>query len=83
MILIGWGPWLALGGSALYLGLRYVRALERRNVDRTEIEDLRQRVLALEDGMSGVEGDLKRVIDQQELTTHLLGERSARARRDE
>lgn len=77
MMVIGWAPWLLLGGSGVYLGLRYVRALEGRNASRTEFAQLRERVLLLEDSLSSVAVDLEKVVEGQQFTSQLLAERSA------
>jgi hypothetical protein len=77
MMLIAWLPWLLLGGGVLYLGVRAVRALERRGTANTELTDLRERVLALEETVGEQAEELRRVAEGQRFAERLLAERSS------
>ena len=77
MLLLGSAPYLALGGGGVYLGVRYLRVLERRNASRSEIATLQERVLQLEEGLSRVAGEVEAVSEGQHFTAHLLGDRAA------
>jgi hypothetical protein len=78
MILIGWLPWLLLGGAGLWLGFRAVRALERRGPANTELTALRERLQLLEETVAEQGEALRRVTDGQEFTQRLLLERAGR-----
>jgi hypothetical protein len=77
MLLIAWLPWLLLGAGALYLGLRLVRAVERRSSATGELAVLRERLQLLEDAVTEQGEELRRVADGQQFTQRLLAERSA------
>lgn len=72
MFLIGWLPWLLLGGAGLWLGFRAVRALERRGTASTEITALRERLQMLEDQVTEQGEAVRRLTDGQEFTQRLL-----------
>ena len=78
MLLIGWLPWLVLGAVAAYLGLRLVRAIERRGPATTEITDLRERVKQLEDAFAQQSEEVRRVAEGQQFTQALLADRTTR-----
>lgn len=63
-------------GGLLYLGLRWVRAVERRNGGRAELEALTERVVQLEEELGRTTGDVERLREEQRFTTRLLAERS-------
>jgi hypothetical protein len=69
-----WGP---VAGGAFYLVRRYIRAIERRGSDQTELTELRARVAALEDGLDTTRSDVARLEEGHEFTTRLLAERSS------
>ena len=82
MVLFAWLPWLLLGTGALYLGVRAVRALERRAAGGGgggaggELAALRDRVQALEAVMEAQADELRRVSEGQQFTERLLAERA-------
>jgi hypothetical protein len=76
-ILWGWLPWLLLGGAGLWLGLRAVRALERRGTASTELTALRDRLQMLEDQVTEQGEAVRRLTDGQEFTQRLLLERAS------
>jgi hypothetical protein len=75
MLLIGWAPYLAFGGGVLYLGARYVRAVERRGVSREEIASIADRLGRLEEAVANVADDVERVEEGQSFATRVLTER--------
>lgn len=77
MLLISWLPWLLLGGVGLWLGLRAVRALERRGTASTELTALRERLQMLEDQVTEQGEAMRRLTDGQEFTQRLLLERAS------
>ena len=77
MMLIAWLPWILLGGAALFLGLRAVRALERRGTPRVDLTTLSERLQTLEDTVAEQGESLRRVAEGQEFTQRLLVERAA------
>jgi hypothetical protein len=77
MLLVGWAPYLAFGGGVLYLGTRYVRAVERRGVSRAEIAGLTERLARLEEAVANVADDVGRVEEGQSFATRVLTERAA------
>lgn len=77
MFFIGWLPWLLLGGVGLWLGLRAVRALERRGTASTELTALRERLQMLEDQVTEQGEAMRRLTDGQEFTQRLLLERAS------
>jgi hypothetical protein len=76
MVLIGWLPWLLLGGAGLWLGARAVRALERRGPANAELTTLRERLQMLEDQVTEQGEAVRRLTDGQEFTQRLLLERA-------
>jgi hypothetical protein len=75
MLLIAYAPWVLGTGGALYLGLRAVRAFERRAASRREMEELEERMLRLEESLGTMGERMDRLRDGQEFTTRLLAER--------
>lgn len=76
MMLLAYLPWLLFGGGLVYLGLRAVRALERRSGANVELTALRARVELLEDAVAAQAEATRRVEDGQRFTERLLTERS-------
>lgn len=76
MVLIGWLPWLILASGGLWLGLRAVRALERRGPAGAELTTLRDRLQLLEDQISEQGEAVRRLTEGQEFTQRLLLERA-------
>ena len=75
-MLVAWFPWLLLGGVALFLGLRAVRAAEARGSGHVDLTALRERIQTLEDTVAEQGEALRRVADGQEFTQRLLVERA-------
>jgi cell division protein FtsB len=67
-----WGS--ALGGG-FYLARRYVRAVERRAGNESELAELRQRVAHLEDALDDTGRDVERLENAQEFMNRLLAGR--------
>ena len=76
MVLLSSLPWLLLGGAGLWLGLRAVRALERRGSANAEFAALRERLQMLEDQVTEQGESVRRLTDGQEFTQRLLLERA-------
>ena len=81
MVLLGLFPWLLFGGGVLYLGVRAVRALERRNSAGTDVSALRERLEALEETVATQAEAMRHLQDGQQFTARLLSERSGIAPR--
>jgi hypothetical protein len=75
-LLFGWIPWLLIGGGGLWLGLRAVRALERRGTAGPELTALRERLQMLEDQLTEQGEAVRRLTEGQEFTQRLLLERT-------
>lgn len=75
MIMVSLAPWLAVLGGAFYLGLRVVRAIERRTAARAEIAELTERTLRLDENLSAMGERLDRLAEGQDFTARLLAER--------
>jgi hypothetical protein len=67
------------GAAALYIAFRFVRAFERRGVDRAELEALRSQVAMLEDAVDRSTRTVERLEEGQLFTTRLLAERAGGA----
>ena len=80
MMLVAYLPWLLFGGGLLYLGVRAVRALERRSTASAELTALRERVEMLEETVSTQAEAMRRVEEGQRFTDRLLAERSGALR---
>jgi hypothetical protein len=65
------------GGAILYLGLRFVRATERRQVDQVELQALREQVRRMEEELARTTSDVERLSEEQRFTLKLLAERAA------
>lgn len=71
-----WPLFLLAGlGGAAYLGLRAVRALERRGRAAPEVEALRERLELLEQQLESQGEELRRVTEGQQFTERLLRDR--------
>jgi hypothetical protein len=75
---VAYTPWLVALAGVLYLGLRAVRALERRGGAHDELEQLKERTLRLEEQLSLANEQLQRLHDGQEFTSKLLADRADR-----
>lgn len=81
-VMVLWFPLLLLGGGgaflvgALMLGLRAVRALERRGAADTELAALGERVKVLEDALEAQSEEMRRLADGVQFTERLLAERA-------
>lgn len=74
--LLFWLVPLLLGGAVLYLGLRFVRAFERRGTYRGELAALQERVARLEEDLGRATSDVERLAEAQRFTQRLLSERT-------
>ena len=68
---------VAFWGSVLYLALRFVRASERRGIDRSELAALQGRVEHLEEELAGASTEIERLATAERFTAQLLASRSA------
>ena len=75
---VAYTPWLVALTGALYLGLRAVRALERRVGAHAELETLKERILSLEEQLSATNEQVQRLNDGQEFTGKLSTDRADR-----
>lgn len=76
IFLFAWVPWLLLLGGFFYIGLRLVKALERRSLPRGETQVLEARVRALEETIGELSSTVDRMSEAQEFTTRLLTKRA-------
>jgi hypothetical protein len=67
---------IAFWGAVLYLALRFVRAAERRGVERGELDALRARVAQMEEEMDATRTELERLAAAESHTMMLLTRRS-------
>jgi hypothetical protein len=80
-VFLAWFPWLLLSGgvlflgSALLLGFRTVRALERRGAKDAEIAALEERVQLLEDAVAAHAEEMRLLADGVQFTERLLTQR--------
>jgi hypothetical protein len=74
MMLLAYLPWLLVGGGLFYLGVRAVRALERRSTASAELVALRERLDWLEETVGSQADALRRVEEGQRFTERLLAE---------
>lgn len=72
LLVAGGGAFLA---AALMLGLRAVRALERRGASDVQIAALGERVKVLEDTLEAQSEEMRRLADGVQFTERLLTER--------
>lgn len=76
VLVLVWPLFLLSGlGGAGYLGLRAVRALERRTRAAPELEALRERIELLEQQLESQSEELRRVTEGQQFTERLLSDR--------
>ena len=75
MLLVGWAPLLLTGCGAFYLGLRLVRALERRSAASADLAAQQEHLLRLEESVAVIAAQIERLSDGQEFATKLLGDR--------
>jgi hypothetical protein len=64
--------WSAALGGGFYFARRHVRALEQRTGNESELAELRERVIGLEDALDAMRREVERLDRAQELTTRLL-----------
>ena len=65
-----------IGGIlALYLGVRFVRAFERRSLDRGEVQALREQVARLDEELTRTTAEVERLTEEQRFALELLSER--------
>ena len=67
---------VAFWSCVFYLGWRFVRAMERRDGSRSELEELRARVERLEQELVSTTTELERLSAGHEFTTNLLAARA-------
>ena len=67
-----------LAGGASYLGLRAVRAYEKRTGSVAQLPVLTERVRSLEDALARTELRLDEAVEAQHFTTKLLQNRKAK-----
>jgi len=63
------------GAAALYVAFRFVRAFERRGVDRAELEAVRARLAQLEEAAAQTAAEVQELEEGHRFTTRLLAER--------
>jgi hypothetical protein len=73
--LLAWAPWLIAIGGGLYLGLRAVRALERRQHSDPDIADLRAEIARLEVKLAESDVEIARLRESEEFTSRLVHDR--------
>lgn len=76
MMLIGVVPWLLFGGGIFYLGLRYVRGIERRGANQDALVDTQRRLNELEDTVNQLVSEMTQLSDGQHFTTQLLADKA-------
>ena len=69
--------WVGVMGTGIYVGVRYVRATERRS-GGAELDDLRTEIQQLQQTVETLRSELDRVQENQDFTTRLLAERSSK-----
>jgi len=69
--------WVGLAGTGVYLGVRHLRASERRS-GAVEVNELRNQVQQLQETVDTLRSDLDRLQESQDFTTRLLSERSSK-----
>jgi len=69
--------WVGVMGTGIYVGVRYVRATERRS-GGAELDDLRTEIQQLQETVETLRSELDRVQENQDFTTRLLAERSSK-----
>ena len=76
-IVIGFAPMLLVAGGAFYLGLRAVRALERRKESGAATALLQARIDTLEEAQLRATDEIQHLRAQHEFTAKLLEQRRA------
>jgi hypothetical protein len=71
--------YLAVPLGLLYLGLRFLRAYERRGAGAAASVELTARLAALEEQVARVASESERLAESQRFTTSLLAERASGA----
>ncbi|HEV7991914.1 MAG TPA: hypothetical protein VGP25_08820 [Gemmatimonadaceae bacterium] len=66
---------ISFWGTVLYLGLRFVRAAERRGASPAELEELRARVARLEEDLETTRSETERLAAAEQHTMMLLSRR--------
>jgi hypothetical protein len=74
---LGWAPMLLIAGGAFYLGLRAVRALERRKESGAATALLQARIDTLEEAQLRAAEEIQHLRAQHEFTAKLLEQRRA------
>jgi uncharacterized protein YlxW (UPF0749 family) len=69
--------WVGVMGAGVYLGVRYVRAAERRT-GGAELDELRTQIQQLQETVETLRTDVDRVQESQDFTTRLLADRSSK-----
>lgn len=69
---LAYTPWILMLAGGFYLGLRLVRAFERRSAARAEISALEERMLRLEETAASMDDRLEGLTEGQEFTSRLL-----------
>jgi hypothetical protein len=77
LALVGMFPWLVFGTGILYLGLRFVRAVEARKATTGELAETKQRVLELEGSLDDMAREVTRLGESNQFISKLLEERTA------
>jgi len=77
MIFMTWLPGLLFLGAFIYLGARFVQAMEKRAAAQEDVRALEKRVSQLEDALADASANLQRLSEGQEFTTRLLTERAS------
>lgn len=65
ILVVAYVPWLLAISGAFYLGLRGVRALERRSQARAEMASLEERLLRLEESIGTMTDRLNRLASSE------------------
>ena len=65
-------PYGLVAGSLVFVGVRYSRAVERRQTSNSELNELRGRVTQLEELAGSLSADLDRVRESQDFMSQLL-----------
>lgn len=63
------------GGAVIYLGVRFGRAFERRGVERSDVQALRDQVAGLEEELARTRVEVDSLVEAQRFNLKLLDER--------
>jgi hypothetical protein len=74
-LIIGLVPILALGGTTLYLGSRYLRVVERQSATDAELAEMRDRLLRLEEAQAEAATEMGQLHEQYDFAHQLLSGR--------